>query len=216
MTASPTLSLVVTVGAYLLGVFLSRRSRSPIFHPVVVGVVGVSLYLSLTRLPYAAYAGQTGMLSYLLGPAIVALALPLYEQSAALRRNLRPLVGASVFCVVLIAGLGFAIGCGLSLSPDFRLALMTRASSAIGMAIAGRRPRSHRQRHRHGAGDGGGRGGRIGGGRRDVPRRNRHRAPHPRLMGMAGAIAPLRFAGRNEVALTGDRPGVIVAASNCL
>jgi putative effector of murein hydrolase len=133
------LALAVTLIAYAVGLALATRLRSPLVHPVVIGVALVIGFLGFTHLRYADYARATQPLTVLLGPAVVALALPLHEHADLLRRRPLPLLGAPLLCVALAAGSGWIALQLLRLGPDLSLALSTRAAtSAIGMAVATR------------------------------------------------------------------------------
>ena len=77
LAASPLLWLLVTVLAYLTGVWLFRISRSnPLFTPVLVGVVIVVSVLLATGTPYPVYFEGAKFVHFLIGPATVALAVP--------------------------------------------------------------------------------------------------------------------------------------------
>jgi predicted murein hydrolase (TIGR00659 family) len=71
----------LTLGVYLLAHALFRRSgRHPLCHPVLVSVVALVAILYLTRMPYAQYIRGAQFIDFLLGPAVVALAVPLHRQ----------------------------------------------------------------------------------------------------------------------------------------
>ena len=83
----------VTVLAYLLAMRLSRRSGgNPVFVPVATTSLMVMLVLWLSGTPYAQYAAATKPLNWWVGPATVAIAIPLYGQLERLKRIWRPLV----------------------------------------------------------------------------------------------------------------------------
>ncbi|WP_347554943.1 LrgB family protein [Robbsia sp. KACC 23696] len=97
ISASPVFALVLTLCAYLIALVLFRRSGShPLANPVLISIVLIVLVLSLTHTPYATYFQGAQMIHFLLGPATVALAVPLFRQSAKLRRSLLPLLGGLV------------------------------------------------------------------------------------------------------------------------
>ena len=81
------LPLTLTVGAYQLGLFIQKKLRSPLFNPILIAMVLILVFLRLTGMENADY--QTGMsaISWLLTPATVCLALPLYEHFQVLKKQ---------------------------------------------------------------------------------------------------------------------------------
>jgi len=126
LAASPLLGLTVTLIAYGIAHRLFIRVGSnPLLHPVVVSVAILIGFLLLTGTSYQAYFAGGQFVHFLLGPATVALAVPLYQQLSKVRRVWLPVVIALVSGVVigslssvLIAGLlGASLETQLSLAP---------------------------------------------------------------------------------------------------
>ena len=104
LAASPLSWLVLTMLAYTLTMALYRRSGAhPLLIPPLTGTALVVAVLLATGTPYATYREGTGLLTLLIGPATVALAVPLYAQRERIRALWRPL------CVALLAGCVAAI-----------------------------------------------------------------------------------------------------------
>ncbi len=94
----------LTVLAYLAAAAAYQRSGgNPLLLPVLTGVVFIILMLIATDTPYSVYAQRTSFLPFLIGPATVALAVPLYAQLPRLMRLWRPIL------VALLAGSTTAI-----------------------------------------------------------------------------------------------------------
>ncbi len=115
LAETPLLWLTLTLVVYLLADWLYRRTNSlPLFNPVLLAIIGLVLLLLATGTPYATYFDGAQFVHFLLGPATVALAIPLYTYSATLRRVLVPLLGAllvgSVTAVVSAVGIGQLVG----------------------------------------------------------------------------------------------------------
>ena len=105
LSATPLLGLTVTLLAYLLAYRLYERVRfNPLANPVAVAVVLLVLVLTGTRTPYATYFEGAQFVHFLLGPATVALALPLYDQRAKLKRLWLPLTAGLTAGVVTDLG----------------------------------------------------------------------------------------------------------------
>ena len=95
LSATPLLGLAVTLLAYQAAFWLYSRSRlNPLANPVALSVAFLVALLLLTDTPYATYFEGAQFVHFLLGPATVALAVPLYANLERLRRNLLPLAGA--------------------------------------------------------------------------------------------------------------------------
>ena len=82
----PVFGVAVTVAAYVLSLRLQRRL--PWLHPLFVTSGGLILMLVALRIPYTAYAAGGKVLEFFLGPATVALGVPLYRQFRRMKRNL--------------------------------------------------------------------------------------------------------------------------------
>ncbi len=90
----------ISLFAYMIGVFLRKKTKLSIFNPLLIAILltmGVLLWLDID---FETYEGSAKYLSYLLTPATVSLAIPLYEQIELLKKNWKA-VFAGVFTGVL-------------------------------------------------------------------------------------------------------------------
>jgi predicted murein hydrolase (TIGR00659 family) len=126
LAETPLLGLTVTLLAYLAGSWLYRRARlNPLVNPVLIAVLALVALLSATRTPYETYFEGAQFVHFMLGPATVALAVPLYRQFHLVRRSalavLTALAAGSLTAVgtaVLVAKLlGASDGTVMSLAP---------------------------------------------------------------------------------------------------
>jgi len=126
LSASPLLGLTVTLLAYQAAYWVYvKANMNPLANPVALSVAMLVGLLWFTDTPYATYFEGAQFVHFLLGPATVALAVPLYANLAALKRNLVPLGGAlvagSAAAVLSAVGIGWALGASretlLSLAP---------------------------------------------------------------------------------------------------
>jgi len=124
--ATPLLGLTLTLLAYLLGVALYRRSgQNPLCNPVAIAISLLVCLLVLTDTPYQSYFEGARFIHFLLGPATVALAVPLYHHLEKVRRLLLPLACAlvagsltAIFSAMAITGLlGGSGATVLSMAP---------------------------------------------------------------------------------------------------
>ncbi len=95
LAGTPLLWLTVTLAAYVAADRIAAASgRHPIANPVMLTVAMVAAVLALTGTPYPAYFEGAQFVHFLLGPATVVLAMPLYERRATVRRALVPMLAA--------------------------------------------------------------------------------------------------------------------------
>jgi putative effector of murein hydrolase len=95
LSASPLLWLTLTLGAYALAHRIHLRlGRSPLANSVAMAVAILVALLLLTGTSYETYFDGAQFVHFLLGPAVVALAIPLRENFASVRRSLVPMAVA--------------------------------------------------------------------------------------------------------------------------
>ncbi len=95
LAKTPLLWLTVTLTAYVLADRIAAATgRHPIANPVLITVVLVGSVLAATGTPYPAYFEGAQFVHFLLGPATVVLAMPLYERRATVMRALVPMLAA--------------------------------------------------------------------------------------------------------------------------
>ncbi len=126
LSASPLLGLTMTLVAYQAGYWIYRRAGfNPLLNPVVLAIIMLVTALTLTGTSYATYFDGAQFVHFLLGPATVALAVPLYLQFDKLKKLALPLVIAllagSLTAIVSAVGIAWLLGAGedtlLSLAP---------------------------------------------------------------------------------------------------
>lgn len=127
--------LTLTLAAYLAAMALYRRSGNhPLLIPVFTAVAAVVGVLLATGTPYASYRSGVSLLGMLIGPATVALAIPLYAQRARIRALWLPIsVALAVGCVVALLS-ALAIGWALGGSAQ-TLAALAPKSATIPIAL---------------------------------------------------------------------------------
>jgi putative effector of murein hydrolase len=131
---------LLTLAAYVLALCLYRRCGHHLLClPVLTGTALVVALLALSGTPYPVYAQATKALRWLTGPAVIALAVPLYRQAALLRRLALPLLGALlVGCAVAVLST-LALAFALGTPPAVALSLAPKsATMPIAMAAAER------------------------------------------------------------------------------
>jgi predicted murein hydrolase (TIGR00659 family) len=126
LAESPLLWLTLTVAAYVGADALQRRlGRHAAANPVLVAVAILLTVLAASGTPYDDYFAGAQFVHFLLGPATVALAIPLYDQRAKLARLWLPLTlglaAGVVTAIVSAVGIAWLLGASretlLSLAP---------------------------------------------------------------------------------------------------
>ena len=140
LSGSPLLALILTLGAYQLGVLAyERAARNPLANPVLITVTLIAVTITLIGMPYAEYFEGAQFVHFLLGTATVALAVPIYNGLGALRGRVVPLFVALV-CGGAVS-IASAVGIAALLGADgtIRGALWAKSVTApIAMGVAER------------------------------------------------------------------------------
>ncbi|CDY73558.1 CidA-associated membrane protein CidB [Caballeronia glathei] len=128
---------VLTVALYFASKRLYARFRSLWLTPLVAVPAVLALFVVLAQIPYPVYFADTRWLMWLLGPATVAFAVPIYEYRHLLRRHWISLsVGVTVGILVAVGG-SLALAKLLHLSPDLQRSLATRSvSTPFALAVS--------------------------------------------------------------------------------
>jgi predicted murein hydrolase (TIGR00659 family) len=125
LSTSPLLGLTLTLWVYALCHALYLRSgQHPLANPVALSVLVLALALQGLDVPYAQYFEGAQFVHFLLGPATVALALPLWEQRQFLRKK------AWAVLAGVVAGGTVATGSALALAYLMGASAQTLASLA--------------------------------------------------------------------------------------
>ena len=134
LSASPLLWLTVTLIAYQAGLWLHRKAGgSPLVNPVLLAVLLVVGLLTVSGTDYRSYFDGAKFVHFLLGPATVALAVPLYKQLQVLKRSWAAIVVAIICGSLTAATSAVAIGW---LSGASRQTLASLAPKSVTTPIA--------------------------------------------------------------------------------
>ena len=82
----------ITIFAYEIGVFIKKKFNFAIFNPLLISIILIILLLKVLDIDYTVYEDGAGLISFLLTPATVALAIPLYEQIEPLKKNWQAII----------------------------------------------------------------------------------------------------------------------------
>jgi len=138
LAADPLLWLTVTLAAYVVADRISARfGRHPLANPVLIAVALLAAILTATRTPFETYFQGAQFVHFLLGPATVALALPLHRHWPLVRKAVLPILAALLAgaLTAVVSAVGVAAAFGI---PQPMLAALAPKSvtAAIAMGIA--------------------------------------------------------------------------------
>jgi predicted murein hydrolase (TIGR00659 family) len=134
LSASPLLNLTLTLAVYQLCSALYRRGRlNPLLNPVLLSIIVIIAVLEATGTRYPVYFAGAQFVHFLLGPATVALAIPLYRQFDKVRRS------AVAVLASILAGSATAAGSAVGLAwllGGSRQALVSLAPKSVTTPVA--------------------------------------------------------------------------------
>ncbi len=136
LTSSVYLGVVLSLASYFIGRFLQRKFKLPIFNPLLVAIVLTIVFLLVFHIDFETYNEGAKYISYLLTPATVCLAVPLYEQFEVLKKNWAAILAgiASGALTSMVGVLALAIVFKLE-HASFVTLLPKSITTAIGMGI---------------------------------------------------------------------------------
>jgi predicted murein hydrolase (TIGR00659 family) len=138
LSATPLFGLSATLVVYVLAQAAYARLDQPAWaNPVLWSVITLASMLMLTGVDYPTYFSGAQFIHFLLGPAVVALAWPLWERLAALREHWRALLAAALAGGVAASGSALLLGWLVDLPQDVVLSLAPKSVTApVAMGIA--------------------------------------------------------------------------------
>ncbi len=138
LSGNPLLSLLATLIAFTMATRISRWAKGASFaHPVLIAIVLLIGFLLLTGIDYATYFEGAQFIHFLLGPATVALAIPLFDYRHRVMRLLAPIVIACVSGIVTAVASTLGIALLFGARSETLLSLAPRSvTSPIAMGIA--------------------------------------------------------------------------------
>lgn len=129
--------VLLTLTAFCIGQWCQKKWKKPIFNPTLIGMILVILFLLATGMDTEVYTAGASKMSWLMTPATICLAIPMYEQFRVLKKNLKAIVlgvaAGAVSCLVIL------LGCGLLLGFDHSIiiSLMPKSvTTAIGVPLS--------------------------------------------------------------------------------
>ncbi len=129
--------VVVSILAYEFGVLLKKKFKVGLLNPLLIAIAVVIIVLVAFHVDYEAYNESAKYLSYLLTPATVCLAIPLYEQVEMLKKNWKAIFAGIVSGVITSALCILALSRVFGLGHEMYVTLLPKSiTTAIGMGMS--------------------------------------------------------------------------------
>jgi len=140
LSATPLFGLTASLSVYVMAHTLySRLNQTPIANPVLWSVIVLAGILHLTRTPYQTYFSGAQFIHFLLGPAVVALAWPLWERQVELKKRAPALIVAAIAGGLAAALSAVVMGYVLGLPDEVLRSLAPKSVTApVAMGVAER------------------------------------------------------------------------------
>lgn len=136
LSTSPLLWLTVTLCVWLASEQIAiAAGRHPLVNPLLISVIVIALLLKATGTSYATYFSGAQFIQFLIGPAVVAIAVPLFKNRSLVKQNVVPILsGLVVGCITAIVAT-VLLGRALHLPETITMSLAPK-SATMGAAIA--------------------------------------------------------------------------------
>lgn len=138
LSSSPLLWLTATVAAYFIADRIAQFfGRTPLLHPMILTVACLGSLLIWTRTPYETYFEGAQFVHFMLGPATVALGIPLYENRHIIRRALLPTIAALLVGCVVATFSAVAIAMALGAPKELLISIAPKSiTTPVAMGIS--------------------------------------------------------------------------------
>lgn len=137
LTESVFFGLVLSLSSHVVGTWLKKRFKLAVLNPLLLSIIMTILVLLITGVDYQNYYTGAKYISYLLTPATVSLAIPLYEQMEILKKNWKAVIAGIVsgvltaLCSILFMAYLFGLG-----HAEYVTLLPKSITTAIGMDVS--------------------------------------------------------------------------------
>ena len=137
MLNSATIGVVISLISYEIGMALKKKYKIGLFNPLLIAIILTIVFLLVFHIDYDAYNVSGKYLSYLLTPATVSLAIPLYMQMQVLKDNFWAVFGGIISGVLTSLMTIFLMALLFGLSHEEYVTLLPKSiTTAIGMGVS--------------------------------------------------------------------------------
>ncbi len=129
--------IAVSILGYGIGVLLNKKFKNGLINPLLISIIFVITVLIVFNIDYEKYRESSELLSWLLTPATVCLAIPLYEQINLLKKNYKAVLGGILSGVFASLVSVFILCILFGFEENMRISLLPKSiTTAIGMGLA--------------------------------------------------------------------------------
>lgn len=93
---TPLFGLILTIAAFHIGLFIFKKTKFPVLNPLLIGIIIVMIIMLVFNIPLDYFRKGGDYITFLLAPATISLALPLYRQLDKLKKNFVPIIIGSL------------------------------------------------------------------------------------------------------------------------
>ena len=137
LSASSFFAIALTLLVWQMACTLQKKTDSVLLHPILISVAGIILVLLALKIPNAVYQQGMSAFSWLLTPATVCLALPLYEQVKVLKKNLPAILAGVLSGTVTSLVSVFLLGRLFRMDRTMLISLLPKSvTTAIGAPVS--------------------------------------------------------------------------------
>ncbi len=138
LSLSAVWGVLLTLAAFGLGALINRLTGKAFFNPLLLGSIFVIILLSVLKIPYPDYKESSAPVSYLLLPATISLAIPLYEKWDLLKENAAAIIAGISVGTFVSLGSALALALFFDLSHEQYVTILPKSvTTAISMDVAG-------------------------------------------------------------------------------
>lgn len=133
----PLTGVLLTLLAYQAGVLLQKKVKNPACNPILVAVILVLLFMAATGLENSTYQAANLRLSWLMTPATVCLAIPMYQQLEILKKNFKAVIAGIAAGAFSCLGVVLVLAAAFRFDRELTVTLLPKSvTSAIGVPLS--------------------------------------------------------------------------------
>ena len=137
LSSSSAWGVLLTLAAFALGTLINKVTGKAVFNPLLLGSIFVIILLSVLKISYADYKVSAAPVSYLLLPATISLAIPLYEKWDLLKENAAAIIAGISVGTLVSLGSALALAVAMDLTREQYVTLLPKSvTTAISMDVA--------------------------------------------------------------------------------
>ena len=137
LSSSSAWGVLLTLAAFALGTLINKVTGKAFFNPLLLGSIFVIILLSVLKISYTDYKVSAAPVSYLLLPATISLAIPLYEKWDLLKENAAAIIAGISVGTLVSLGSALALAVAMDLTREQYVTLLPKSvTTAISMDVA--------------------------------------------------------------------------------